>query len=66
MTGQDAPSGPPLLRPIDVQRRLQVGRTTVHDLHAAGLLLVGRRTPGGHRRYRQDSPALQRALGGAQ
>lgn len=62
MTGQDAPpEGPRLLRPIEVQRLLNCGRTTLHDHEAQGRL-VAQRTLGGHRRYPADQPALQAAL----
>jgi hypothetical protein len=61
MTGQVAPQGPRLLRPVQVQRLLNVGRTTVHDWEAAGRLIASR-TLGGHRRYPADQPALLAAL----
>lgn len=61
MNGQVAPEGPRLLRPVQVQRLLNVGRTTVHDWEASGRL-VASRTPGGHRRYPADQPALLAAL----
>lgn len=54
-----APEGPRLLRPVEVQRLLNIGRTTVHDYAARGLLVVGDTLPSGYRRYRADSPALQ-------
>jgi hypothetical protein len=61
MTGQDAPAEPRLLRPIEVQRLLRCGRTTLHDHETSGRL-VATRTLGGHRRYPADQPALQEAL----
>lgn len=50
-----------LLRPIEVRDLLGVSRTTVHDYTAQGRL-VAEPTPGGHRRYPSDQPALQEAL----
>lgn len=61
MTGQDTPRR--LLRPIEVRRLLGVGRTTVHDYTVSGRL-VAETTPGGHRRYPADQPALQDAQEG--
>lgn len=65
MTGQDAPAGPAgtartELRPVEVQRLLGIGRTTLHDYETAGRLR-SRRTLGGHRRYPVDQPAIQAA-----
>lgn len=64
MPGHPAP--PRALRPVEVQTLLRVGRTTVHDLATAGRLHVVGRTPGGHRRYSADSPAIVEALAAAQ
>lgn len=61
MTGQDPAEPRRLLRPIEVRRLLGIGRTTVHD-HTVSGLLVAETTPGGHRRYPSDQPALQAAL----
>lgn len=62
MTGQDeTPPAVRELRPVEVQRLLGCGRTTLHDYETQGRL-VARRTLGGHRRYPLDQPALQQAL----
>jgi hypothetical protein len=61
MTGQDVPRPRRLLRPIEVRRLLGLGRTTVHD-HTVNGRLEAETTPGGHRRYPADQPALQAAL----
>lgn len=58
---QDADDGPRTLRPIEVQRLLRCGRTTLHDHERAGRLIAVR-TLGGHRRYPADQPALQEAM----
>lgn len=63
MPGQVAPDpARHELRPCEAQRILGVGRTTLHEYEASGLL-VARRTIGGHRRYPVDQPAIQAALG---
>jgi excisionase family DNA binding protein len=67
VTGQDDKSPrpalhrPAMLRPGQVARLLGVGRTTVHEAETRGDL-VASRTPGGHRRYPADQPALADAL----
>jgi excisionase family DNA binding protein len=50
-----------LLRPSQVAALLGVARQTVHDYESQGRLQA-QRTPGGHRRYPADQPALQAAL----
>lgn len=54
-------SAPRYLRPHQVAALLGVARQTVHDHQQAGRL-DAIRTPGGHRRYPADQPALQEAL----
>jgi excisionase family DNA binding protein len=54
-------STPRLLRPAQVAALLGVARSTVHDYESQGRL-EAQRTPGGHRRYPADQPALQAAL----
>ena len=49
------------LRPYEVCALLGIARQTLHDHESAGRLKA-RRTPGGHRRYPADQPALQAAL----
>jgi len=61
MTTKTPPAEPQLLRPAQVARLLGVARQTVHDYETAGRL-TARRTPGGHRRYPADQPALLEAL----
>jgi excisionase family DNA binding protein len=51
----------PELRPAEVAALLGVARQTVHDYESQGRL-TARRTPGGHRRYPVDQPALAAAL----
>jgi hypothetical protein len=63
MTDQSPP--PRLLRPIEVRRLLGVGRTAVHDATVSGAL-VAVPTPGGHRRYPADQPALAERLAAAE
>jgi DNA-binding transcriptional MerR regulator len=66
MTADQSRSRPRrLLRPIEVRALLGVSRTTVHDYTAQGRL-VAEPTPGGHRRYPSDQPALQEALAAQQ
>lgn len=52
---------PALLKPAQVAQLLGVARQTVHDYESQGRL-TAQRTPGGHRRYPADQPALQEAL----
>lgn len=64
MTGQDpagALEGPRLLRPLEVRRLLNLGRTTVHDWTVSGRLEAVTSATG-YRKYPADQPALQEAL----
>lgn len=62
MPGQDAPRAVPvLLRPCEVRRLLNLGRTTVHDWTVAGRLEAVT-TATGYRRYPAAQPVLQAAL----
>jgi predicted site-specific integrase-resolvase len=66
MTGQDPLEGRPrLLRPREVRRLLDVGRTTVHDWTVSGRLEAVT-SPTGYRRYPVDQPLLQAALEASQ